>query len=293
MTAMLDRSTARAFVRGVLQIALFCGCVGCAPELQYPSLEVIVTGARDDVRSVTVGLTTDVDASGGQTEAPRQASERDGRWRVMFDTLGRGERAIRARAYNQEDQLVQQAASSVSIGKGPHSVTLDLQSLDAPCSVGDCGHLDAVCVVGVVDQESCRCVTEPRRDDSPCDDQDICTEPDRCQSGRCVGTRLDADGDGASPRVGCGELDCDDSDPAIHPSARERCDGKDNDCDGVVDNRCDEGFYIEGRLAPAAHPLGNGLQVRGRFVVTPGSAREQNGERFEVTNASLRFEAER
>ncbi len=37
----------------------------------------------------------------------------------------------------------------------------------------------------------------------------------------------DADGDG----VPLGE-DCDDTDPLVHPGAEERCDGRDNDCDG-------------------------------------------------------------
>jgi hypothetical protein len=40
----------------------------------------------------------------------------------------------------------------------------------------------------------------------------------------------DADGD-ASPD----EVDCDDTDPEIHPEADETCDGVDNDCDGDVD----------------------------------------------------------
>ncbi len=57
----------------------------------------------------------------------------------------------------------------------------------------------------------------------------------------------DADGDGygdaSAPHVGCeaetGQVadasDCDDADPATHPGADERCDGHDDDCDGVVD----------------------------------------------------------
>jgi hypothetical protein len=42
---------------------------------------------------------------------------------------------------------------------------------------------------------------------------------------------LDVDGDGFDPDQG----DCDDRDPAIHPAYPEVCDGRDNDCDGLVD----------------------------------------------------------
>jgi len=44
------------------------------------------------------------------------------------------------------------------------------------------------------------------------------------------GNELDIDGDG----FGC--LDCNDTNPAIHPGAAEACDGVDTDCDRLVDD---------------------------------------------------------
>jgi len=45
----------------------------------------------------------------------------------------------------------------------------------------------------------------------------------------------DADGDGFLT-VRAGGDDCNDEDATVHPEAAERCDGVDNDCDGLVDN---------------------------------------------------------
>ena len=47
----------------------------------------------------------------------------------------------------------------------------------------------------------------------------------------------DTDGDGYASNSRPEGLDCDDTDPKAFPNAEEVCDGKDNDCDGVTDNR--------------------------------------------------------
>jgi hypothetical protein len=45
---------------------------------------------------------------------------------------------------------------------------------------------------------------------------------------------LDADADGYKA-VADGGMDCDDTDASVYPGAQEIADGKDNDCDGTVD----------------------------------------------------------
>jgi hypothetical protein len=89
------------------------------------------------------------------------------------------------------------------------------------------------------------CVTAPGPVPT-CDDGDPCTT-DACDD--AVGcshdfVTPDADGDGYRAALpgylpgepgACGD-DCDDTSGRAHPGGFERCDGTDNDCDGIIDN---------------------------------------------------------
>jgi hypothetical protein len=90
-----------------------------------------------------------------------------------------------------------------------------------------------------------------------CDDNDPTTypsAPDNCKTAKaencasplpdCSG---DADGDGY-----VGSADCDDKNPDVHPFAFERCNGIDDDCDGLVD---------EGNPDPSGAPLVQGTSI--------------------------------
>ncbi|MDW8283080.1 MAG: putative metal-binding motif-containing protein, partial [Myxococcales bacterium] len=100
----------------------------------------------------------------------------------------------------------------------------------------------------------------PRGLPTDCDDRDPRTfpgAPDRCGDGKaqncstdrpCVG---DGDGDGYVEA-----LDCDDANPAVHPFALELCNGRDDDCDGLIDElnpdaqgaRLLESHLVQGRI---------------------------------------------
>jgi len=118
--------------------------------------------------------------------------------------------------------------------------------------------------------------------DDECDDKLFCNGAERCVGGSCAAASegpctshtacvvdacdeaakkcttkttatKDDDGDGHAP-TGCGGDDCDDKDKSVHAGATELCDGKDNDCNGKVD---DGARTLTGAsFGPASTPYG-------------------------------------
>lgn len=134
--------------------------------------------------------------------------------------------------------------------------------------------IGTACTEGRTCREAARaCLTECDLDDDAdddghaamecggddCDDGDAersPSAPEVCDDGHrdedCDPTTLggtDADGDGHLPATccngsGCG-TDCDDARAAVHPGARETCDGTDEDCDGEPDDLATSALYAD------------------------------------------------
>jgi hypothetical protein len=138
--------------------------------------------------------------------------------------------------------------SVVLAGCGARSPLLEgMSSEDGAAAPVPCA-VDSDCFFGDLCQPQL-CISGFCQPGTPvsCDDGDPCTA-DECYppTGECVFPPLvsDLDGDGHfSPRPGfapgepgaCGD-DCDDTSAEAFPGGIERCDGVDNDCNGVIDD---------------------------------------------------------
>jgi hypothetical protein len=69
---------------------------------------------------------------------------------------------------------------------------------------------------------------------------------------------FDYDNDGYTTCAG----DCNDSDPNVHPGARDMCDGYDNDCDGMYDEDCSTTTMVI-EVSPQSLPLEDAVYISG------------------------------
>lgn len=102
----------------------------------------------------------------------------------------------------------------------------------------------------------------------------------------------DEDGDGYG--LGCAKgPDCNDRDPSVHPGQKETCNGRDDDCNGLVDD-------LASCQAPAVDPRARVHVPAGSFVMGSAKGAADEGpehkvvgaafdmDRFEVTNGRYR-----
>jgi len=107
--------------------------------------------------------------------------------------------------------------------------------------------------------------------------------------GKDAACLVDADCDGYSPPA-----DCKDDDKAIHPGAKELCDGVDNDCDKVVDEGCVQ-CDVDGD--GYANPMATGAACKVPKTdsddfdagINPGTTKDTGGKEGGTVKAALRM----
>ncbi|RDV37857.1 hypothetical protein DV096_12145 [Bradymonadaceae bacterium TMQ3] len=101
----------------------------------------------------------------------------------------------------------------------------------------------------LLDQQANACVPRNGGDESDAGDDndtdiapDVDLEPDADDEPDTPGPECDADNDGVLSYA-CGGADCNDNDPFTYPGAIEICDGKDNTCNGLIDEGVSCSFF--------------------------------------------------
>lgn len=153
-----------------------------------------------------------------------------------------------------------------------------------PCGDGDlCNGAERCAPADPTADRASGCTRPPQGVD--CNDNDPCTVDSCAPSLGCVHAPRDLDGDGhvdrACPRDGRpGSAlggDCDDLDPGVHPQVTERCgDGRDNNCDGLIDLAdavaCRPTNDECARAAPLQLASGEGVTYGTTATFAPGPA---------------------
>ena len=103
-----------------------------------------------------------------------------------------------------------------------------------------CTPLDQCHLAGTCNPATGVCSNPNRPDGSSCNDGNICSSSDTCQSGVCTAgaTDRDADSDGYFDRLCPSGTDCDDARPLVNPGATEGPFGSPS-CTDTLDNDCD------------------------------------------------------
>ncbi len=124
-----------------------------------------------------------------------------------------------------------------------------------PCDASVCDELGDECVMTCETDDDEDGARARRCGGTDCDDADPTRSPTATEVCDASGIDEDCDpttfgsrdlDDDGFPDAACcnsdhcGE-DCDDSDPAVSPSAVETCNGRDDDCDGRIDESCPTG----------------------------------------------------
>jgi hypothetical protein len=194
--------------RTALLAVCITGLVACSDDGGDKQMDTLDGSLRNDAGS-------DARIDGGPTvfrdaELPDGASSDDG----GFGIDG-GEVACSASCNDNVDCTVDSCVN----GACQHRID------NGACGAGSSCNLTMGCQQG----KSCA-------NDMDCADMDGCTTNPNCNQmvGRCEYDVLDRDGDGYAP-PSCGGKDCDDARGLVSPSGTETCNGRDDDCDGMID----------------------------------------------------------